>query len=154
MEIVIIIDHWDSHQTIATADIIWIIGNKRKVYDYLLLYPHRDFSIGLLSALIYLRKTQESDIGIEDIMFGCLLVTIHRQIEDCLLLWKAKNTDFDTFCGLDIQLIPFMGVPATVTYLQTSHDPDATKALEYILECNENGDFDELDNYYSAINLY
>lgn len=128
---------------IIPNDINWIIANKTQVYHHQLSCPNRNFSIELLSSLTDLRKTQPREIAIEDIMFACLLVTLHRQIEDCLLIWKAKNTDFDTYCGVDIQLTAFMGIPATITYPQTNPDPQAPKALEYILECNDEGDFDE-----------
>ncbi|MEZ2442823.1 hypothetical protein AB6805_13960 [Chitinophaga sp. RCC_12] len=154
MEIVTIINHFNKHHNIPAACIAWMISNKRQVYDYLLLYPHRDFAIALLDSLVDLRKAQPDDAGIEDIMFACLLVALHRQTEDCLLIWKAKNTDFDTFCGVDIQLVLFMDVPATIPYLQTSGDLDAPKALEYILECDEEGDFERLDHYYSSIDLH
>ncbi|MFX1705650.1 hypothetical protein PV783_16910 [Chitinophaga sp. CC14] len=154
MEMITIINHFNKHHDIPTADIAWMTSNKRQVYDYLLLYPHRDFTIALLDSLVDLRKAQPDKTGIEDIMFACLLVTLHRQIEDCLLIWKAKNIDFDTFCGVDIQLVPFMGVPATISYLQASSDPDAPKALEYILECDEAADFEQLDHYFSSVDLH
>jgi len=86
-----------------SGDINWILANKNQVYSHLLAYPNRDFSTELLNSLVDLRKTQHHGIGIEDIMFACLLVTLHQQIEDCLLIWKAKNTDFDTLHGTKIR---------------------------------------------------
>lgn len=153
MKVPVIIDHFNTHRSIPTDDITWILSNKRELYNYFHSYRNRDFAIGLLTALIILRKPYESNIYIEDLMFACFIVTLHKNIEDCLLIWEAKNADFDTYCGLDIQLVPFMGLPATIAYLQASNDPEAKKALDYINKCYDGGDFEELENYYSNPDL-
>lgn len=86
-------------------------------------------------------------------MFACL-ITLHKRVKDCLLIWKEKNTDFDTYCGVDIQLVPFMGVSATIAYPKASDDPEVVKALEYISECNDGDEFEDLESYYSNVFLY
>jgi hypothetical protein len=42
-----------------------------------------------------------------------------------------------------------MGVSATMPLLAASHDREAQKALAYITECNDTGDFDDLESYYN-----
>ncbi|SEW45127.1 hypothetical protein [Chitinophaga arvensicola] len=144
-----IFDHFNTHQEIPVDDVTWMIANKLEVYNALQVRTNRNFAIRLLASLVDLRKTYMHDIGIQDIAFGCLMVALHRQIGDCLLVWKAKNTDFDTYCGVDIELVPFMGLPATIAYLKTNTDPDAAKALTYIAGCDEEEDFGDLDRYYA-----
>ncbi|GEP90651.1 hypothetical protein SAMN05660909_02862 [Chitinophaga terrae (ex Kim and Jung 2007)] len=151
MNIVTIIRQFNERQEITVPDLAWLTANKQEVYSYLLLHFQHDFAIAVLNTLTNQRKAQQYGPGIEDIMFGCLLVALHRQVEDCLIIWKAKNVDFDAYCGLDIQLVAFMGVAATISFLQTSNDPDASKALAFLLECEEAGEFEELDGYYSGI---
>lgn len=149
-----IIDHFNQQRCIPAEDITWMISNKRVICDYFVSYRNRDFAIALLAAIVDLRQSPESEIYIEDIMFACLLLTLHKHVEDCLLIWAAKNTDFDTYYGVDIQLVPFTGVSATITYLKDSDDPEAIKALEYIGECNDGDEFEDLESYYSNVFLY
>ena len=63
--------------------------------------------------------------------------------EDSLLIWKAKNCNFDAACGLDIQFLCGAGLQATKDFLSASTDSQAAKALDYVLGCEEAGDFEE-----------
>lgn len=62
-------------------------------------------------------------------------------VEDALLIWRAKSTNFDTFCGLDVQLLAGGGVDETIGYLRAVGDPQALEAAEYLEECRATGDF-------------
>ncbi|MEQ1796705.1 MAG: hypothetical protein ABL872_02065 [Lacibacter sp.] len=107
------------------------------------------FAVCLLKTFIHLRRNPENKIGIEELMFASYLVTFHQKIEDCLLIWEAKTVDFDAYCGVDIQLVPFAGVKETIAFLENQKSEKSKKALEYVLNCNEAGDFDILEEYYS-----
>jgi hypothetical protein len=65
-------------------------------------------------------------------------------LRDVILLWRAKNIDFDTACGFDIQFLTGAGLNQTIEYLESSADPEARSALEYIMKCRAAGDFDDL----------
>jgi hypothetical protein len=62
-------------------------------------------------------------------------------VEDSLLIWDAKNCNFDTMCGLDIQFLCGAGLIATKTFLATTVKSEAHKALTYLIKCEEAGDF-------------
>src|ERR1700750_999148 len=114
-------------------------------------YEHKDrrFALAMFNTFVELRKAPTNEILMDDLMFCSYILGLHKQIEDCLLIWKAKNVDFDTYCGFDIQLMVFAGVESTIHYLETSQSPVAKEALAYLRNCDAVGDFDELDKYFS-----
>src|SRR5687768_6595881 len=73
----------------------------------------REFALALLDTFISIRKDPNGEMPAENLMFACYILGLHNQIEDSLKIWEAKNVDFDTYCGLDIQLVPFAGVEET-----------------------------------------
>jgi hypothetical protein len=109
---------------------------------------NREFVVQLLDMMIAIRKKSGLLSG-DDLMLACYILGQHQQIEDCLKIWQAKTIDFDSFSYIDVQLIPFLGVEAVIDFLQKQSNDEAKKALAYIIECNEAGDFDNLDKYYS-----
>ena len=82
-------------------------------------------------------------------MLACYILGLHNQIEDCLKIWEAKYTDFDTYCGLDIQLVPFAGVNETIEFLKGQITKEGREAFNYVSDCKKAGDFEELEEYYS-----
>ena len=108
----------------------------------------RPFALALLNTFIELRKDPENEIPIEDLMLAGFLLGAHGHVEDSLKIWEAKQVDFDTYCGLDIQLVAFAGVDKTISFLQTQTSDEAGEALKYILICLEAGDFNNLKGYY------
>lgn len=86
-------------------------------------------------------------------MYACYLLGLNKKIEDSLLIWKAKNIDFDTYCGIDVQLKVFAGIDKTINYLYSLNTEESLKAASYLEECNETGDFDDIENYYSKEQL-
>lgn len=79
---------------------------------------------------------------------GFLLYRI-GDINDVSLLWRAKNTDFDTFLGFDTQFLVGAGVDVTIQYLQEQSDLESLEALKYIYKCQEAGDFDNMDSWFN-----
>jgi hypothetical protein len=66
-------------------------------------------------------------------------------VTDSLLIWRAKEANWDAHCSIDIQLLCGAGLPETISYLEAeaSRDPEAAKALEYLSDCARPGvDFD------------
>jgi hypothetical protein len=62
-------------------------------------------------------------------------------VEDALIIWEAKQSNFDAGCGLDIQFLCSAGLVKTKEYLEQSTDPSAPAALDYLTECEQIGDF-------------
>ena len=115
---------------------------------------NHEFALALIDKFIVVRQQPGNDMPIEDIMFACFNLGLQKQIEDCLKIWEAKNIDFDTFCGVDIQLLTFAGVQETIEYLKQQKTEKAQAALKYVTECLEAGDFDDLHNYFSKDYLH
>lgn len=70
-------------------------------------------------------------------------------------LWRAKHTTFDTSIGMDIQcLVGGVGVDATLTFLETSDDPDASKIAAHVRACCDAGDFDDLAGWRAHWRAY
>lgn len=115
---------------------------------------NRGFALTLLENLIVKRKDQNFGIGIEELMLASYILGFHMHVEDSLKIWEAKEIDFDTHCGMDIQLIPFAGVEETLEFLANSNSQLASDAYDYVKGCEEGGDFDELGNYFSPDKLH
>lgn len=81
------------------------------------------------------------------IHFCGFLLFMMAEVEDVQLLWKAKITSFDTWCGFDVQLLVGAGVPTTLAYLRRSQESWSQKAEELIKQCQRRNDFDDLDGY-------
>lgn len=108
---------------------------------------NRQFVIKLLDELIQMRK-QPTGISGDSLMLACYLLGLHNELEDCLRIWETKTIDFDTYCYIDIQLVPFAGVDKTIAFLKIQTSKEATDALEYVTACKESGDFKNLDVYF------
>ena len=121
--------------------------------QYFFKIKNRPFALHLLNKLIKLRIDPIASISMEDLMLGCYILGLHQKIEDCLVIWKAKNVDFDSYCGVDIQLLAFSGVVPTINYLQAINTAEAKELLERIKDCYKSGDFDNLEYYFSPDNL-
>lgn len=92
------------------------------------------------------QKATNEDI-FENICWCGLLLYRIGDVNDSTLLWDAKNTDFDTYCGFDIQYLVGAGIDDTIEHLKLQQDEKSKEALHYIMECKNSGDFDELDSW-------
>jgi hypothetical protein len=124
-----------------------------ELVEYFKANQDRDFVIHLLAKMVSFRTQEDKGMTGDSIMLGCYLLGLHKNVEDSLKIWNAKTTDFDTFCYVDIQLVPFAGLDSTIDYLKSLKSKEAQDALKYIMECKESGDFDELDSYYAKDSL-
>ena len=112
-------------------------------------HKDRAFALALLDRFIAIRKEPNGRMPAEDLMLACYILALHHQIEDSLKIWEAKNTDFDTYCAVDIQLVPFAGVKETIAFLKIQSTEEGKQALDYVTDCAKCGDFDNLDEYFS-----
>ncbi len=94
------------------------------------------------------RRAEPTGDLYENLYWAAFLLYRIGDLNDVLLLWRAKNLDFDTFCGFDIQFLVGAGVNSTIQYLHPSFDPEAWKAEAYILGCKNSGDFEDLEGWF------
>jgi len=120
---------------------------------YLRTDPNHAFAVALIDKFIELRKDLANGVGMEDLMFGAYLLGLHGQVEDCLLVWDAKQVDVDAYSGVDVQLVVFAGIEATFDFLESQHTDKSREILAYLQDCRQAGDFDDLEGYFDPGNL-
>lgn len=101
------------------------------------------------------KKVFKLDEDYSENLYWCGFLLYHvGDREDVPLLWSAKQLDFDTACGFDIQALVGAGIETTINYLiENNH----REIANYLQSCREQGDFNELsewerfryDYYYS-----
>ena len=148
----------DFHKTGSLSEeVIYIIQNDQtlrvELIQHFRQHQNRHFALYLLNTFITVRRDPEGIMPFEDLMFACYLLGLHQQVEDCLKIWEVKRIDFDTYCGLDIQLVPFAGVNKTLAFLKEQTTVEGEEAYEHIKACFKAGDFDTQDEYYSKETL-
>ncbi|MFD2473644.1 hypothetical protein [Amycolatopsis silviterrae] len=73
----------------------------------------------------------------------CIQLFHHGSLDDVLLIWEAKTSGWDSQFSIDVQLLCGAGLDATKTFLGAHPGPLAQKALTYLTECEEAGDFEQ-----------
>lgn len=121
---------------------------------------NRDLTDADRSLVLYLLKqeivSREDDWGFHDNMRLCAYMLFKLgHVEDSILLWRAKGTNFDSFCGVDVQLLAGGGLEETISWLKGTGDPEAAEAAEYLEGCRATGDFSydyraSLRSYFDA----
>lgn len=97
----------------------------------------------LLAHEVALRRDARAaaEDALENLYWCALLLAQLGDVRDVLALWRAKNTDLDSFCGFDVQLlVAGAGVEQTLAFLARSEDPAAAEAAEYVSRCADAGD--------------
>ncbi len=56
-------------------------------------------------------------------------------VEDSLWVWRAKECNFDTHCGVDVQLLCGGGWEPTMKFLQDHGSDLAKDAMQYLRAC-------------------
>jgi hypothetical protein len=79
----------------------------------------------------------------EDLALLCAVQLFSAgQVDDALLIWRAKQSGFDLGCYLGVQLLCGPGLSETKAALSERDESDAAEALAYIQKCEQAGDFD------------
>lgn len=152
MDVDTLIENFNTRQTFSNNEILAIRTNRSlriSLVNHFRINQNRPFALALLDTFIEMRKDPKNEISIDDLMFASFLLGWHKQVEHSLKVWEAKYADFDTYCGVDIQLVCFAGVDATIAFLKKHPGMEAEKALEYVIACYNAGDFDNLEEYYN-----
>ncbi len=91
-----------------------------------------------------IEREKRNESGYEEMLLTlCLQLFSLGVVDDALLIWKAKQINFDTHCGLDVQFLCGAGLAATKEYLLKSEDLSAADALEYLTKCEQTRDFED-----------
>lgn len=122
---------------------------RESLFEYFLKNRNREFALLLLDKFVEIRKKPGGNMPAEDLMFASYLLGMNNNIADSINIWNAKRTDFDSLCAVDIQLVTFSGLVETKEFLRNNISDDSFDALNYIIECEENGDFENLNEYFS-----
>jgi hypothetical protein len=101
---------------------------------------HREAILSALEAELQLESNEEGDHD----LIKCLVAQLLSigNVEDSLIIWRAKSTNFDLGCGLDVQFLCGAGIEETRRYLAQTETDESRDALKYLDECVESGDFD------------
>ena len=149
-----IINQYQSSNTLVDERVSLVLSSLRTdVVKHLFTNPNRKFALALLENVVNKRKNDHEEGDGDNIMLACYLLGMHGQVDDSLLICQAKNVDFDAFCYVDVQLVVFAGVARTLEHLDTVKTGESAKAIEYIKECSDAGDFDDLEAYFSKEKL-
>ena len=54
--------------------------------------------------------------------------------EDSLIIWEAKQKNFDTVCYIDVQLLCGAGYDQTMDYLMSIASDEAEQTMNYLME--------------------
>ena len=107
---------------------------------------HRTAILAELEAEIAKEADEEGDQFLMRLL--CAQLFCIGNVEDSLAVWAAKSCNFDTHCGIDVQLACGAGLDETKTFLAGQSSELAADALTYISECQETGDFDNFSREY------
>src|SRR5262245_35508148 len=89
---------------------------------------------------LLVRETQGQGAGATELIkLCCVQLFSQGDLQDALLIWRAKNASMDAACAVDIQLLCGAGLGATKEYLAGSKDQSAAAVLHYLRECEAAG---------------
>lgn len=82
----------------------------------------------------------------------CVYLFDNGSLDDVLDIWRAKRSGWDSHFSVDVQLLCGAGLAETKAFLAASSDELAGEALDYLVKCEEAGDFEEFTPAaYSAV---
>ncbi len=120
-----------------------LINNEEKrkeIVDFIKNYTHESFSRYLLKKAIAYRKGKIGTCGCmcEDLLMFSFFVSKNGTAIDFDLIMEAKNTDFDTWCGFDGEMIFYtFGFEKTRAYLKQNIDKFSENTVDYFLDFTE-----------------
>jgi hypothetical protein len=88
-----------------------------------------------------IRREHPAENRVELLRVLCVQLFSLGMVEDSLLIWEAKQSDFDAGCGIDVQFLCGGGLEATKNFLTESRTMIANEALRYLTDCELAGDF-------------
>lgn len=111
-------------EAVRRAQALWALQYDRKPDDLPLLR--------LLAAQEARSPRELTDV----LALAGFLLAEHRSVEDVWLHHEIKATDFDTWCGYDVEHLFAAGVAETVAFVRASEHPDRDEVLELLLDAD------------------
>lgn len=116
---------------------------------------HLDEVRALLTVQTQMEKRAQGDGDTELMKLCCVQLYNAGNLEDVLMIWKAKSASMDAACSLDIQLLCGSGLATTKAYLSSQRLPEAEAALQRLFQCESGGYFEDFSveghsSFYAA----
>ncbi|WP_420644016.1 hypothetical protein [Candidatus Leptofilum sp.] len=78
-------------------------------------------------------KMHQKDTGLlQSLHISTYLLAKYKNLENVFLFFEAKEANFDTYCGLDVENVFSAGVQKTIEYLKRSNNPVSIRILERV----------------------
>ena len=87
---------------------------------------------GMLRSLLNEEINNEDAEDNEYLKTLCIMLFSIGEVEDSLIIWEAKQKNFDTSCYIDAQLLCGAGVDYTIDYLMTIASKEAQQEMNYL----------------------
>jgi hypothetical protein len=97
----------------------------------------------ILHAQTALERRSQGDGDTELMKLCCVQLFNVGGVGDVLAIWQAKTASWDAHCSIDVQLLCGAGIENTEAYLTAEGSEIASTALQYLLDCEAAGDFDD-----------
>ncbi len=151
----------ESYAANADADLSVLTDSLFRESIYQSIHPEPPAELLPLIRELFLREVQyradEENDGqhFENLYWAALFLYQLGDFNDVIPMWNAKHTNMDTGVGFDIQFLVGQGVEETLQWLRQQRDPLSDRIANYITECRNAGDFEELDQWLaSKINYF
>lgn len=135
------------------------MNKEEAILDQYGLEPERKYREKLRSLLAEEIKNEDAEDN-EYLKTLCIMMFSIGAVEDSLIIWKAKQKNFDTSCYIDVQLLCGAGFDNTMDYLMTIASKEANQEMDYLLKrkAADFADFSQrelINNYkqYYGINV-
>lgn len=87
---------------------------------------------GTLRSLLKEEINNEDSEDNEYLKILCIMLFSIGEVEDSLIIWEAKQKNFDTSCYIDVQLLCGAGFDHTINYLMTIASKEANQEMNYL----------------------
>jgi hypothetical protein len=97
----------------------------------------------ILWAQAALERDRQGDGDTELMKLCCVQLFNVGLLDDVMAIWEAKESSWDAHIAIDVQLLCGAGLAETKAHLAAQRSETAAKALEYLLACEDVGDFED-----------
>ena len=97
----------------------------------------------ILRAQAALERDRQGDGDTELMKLCCVQLFNVGLVDDVMAIWVAKESSWDAHNSIDVQLLCGAGLAETKAHLAAQGSETAAKALDYLLACEDAGDFED-----------